>query len=71
MTYSPIPLIKGLIHDTQEYLLSLNIEISQKENEILELTLKKEFTKSLLTSPHFDLVQRPVGSFMPALAFSW
>ena len=39
MTYSPVPLIKGLIHDTQEYLLSLNIEISQKENEILELTL--------------------------------
>ena len=48
MTYSPIPLIKGLIRDTQEYLLSLNIEISQKENEILELTLKKEFTKSAL-----------------------
>ena len=48
MTYSPIQLINGLIQDTQEYLLSIDIEMSQKEIEILELTLKKEFTKSTL-----------------------
>ena len=48
MTYSPIPLIQGLIHDTQVYLLSLDIEISQNEKISLEKTLKKEFTKSAL-----------------------
>ena len=31
MSYSPVPLINGLIADTQEYLISLDIKIAKKE----------------------------------------
>jgi hypothetical protein len=47
MTYSAVPLINGLLVDTDKYLASLNITISKNEKDLLKRTLKHEFTKSM------------------------
>ena len=47
MSYSPFPLINGLINDTQDYLTSVNIVITKQENDLLKSILTTELTKSL------------------------
>ena len=47
MSYSPVPLINGLIADTQEYLISLDIKIAKKEIDLLQQTLSSELTKKI------------------------
>tara|TARA_B100000902_G_scaffold150737_1_gene147241 strand:- start:530 stop:826 length:297 start_codon:yes stop_codon:yes gene_type:complete len=46
MSYSSVPLIQGLIKDTEEYLLSNGINVKKEDKDLLETTLRKEFTKS-------------------------
>ena len=47
MSYSPVPLINGLIIDTQEYLISQKITVTKKEKDLLKKILENELTKSL------------------------
>ena len=47
MSYSPLPLINGLINDTHDYLTSVNVVITKKEKELLKSALTTELTKSL------------------------
>ena len=47
MSYSPVPLINGLIIDTQEYLTSQKITVTKEEKNLLKRTLENELTKSL------------------------
>ena len=47
MSYSPVPLINGLIIDTQEYLTSQKITVTKEEKNLLKRTLENELTKRL------------------------
>ena len=47
MSYSPVPLINGLIADTQKYLISLDIKIAKKEIDLLQQALSSELTKNV------------------------
>ena len=47
MSYSPVPLINGLIIDTLEYLTSQQITATKKEKDLFKRTLENELTKSL------------------------
>ena len=47
MSYSPVPLINGLIIDTQKYLISQKIKVTKKEKNLLKRTLENELTKNL------------------------
>ncbi len=47
MSYSPFPLINGLIIDTQKYLISQKIKVTKKEKNLLKRTLENELTKNL------------------------
>ena len=47
MSYSPVPLINGLIIDTQEYLTSQKITVTKEEKNLLKRTLENELKKSL------------------------
>ena len=40
MSYSPVPLINGLIIDTQEYLTSQKITVTKEEKNLLKRTLE-------------------------------
>lgn len=52
MTYSSIPLIEGLLKDTEKHLLSVGIKITDKNRGMLETILKQEFTKNPLTQKY-------------------
>jgi hypothetical protein len=41
MSYSPVPLINGLIIDTQEYLISQKITVTKKEKDLLKKNTRK------------------------------